>query len=201
MCICVAIDVHQNPVVVVCAQGYPSSTRIRETTGGRIAAGSPLVHDLERAHDVLVREGGLEGEAYRADVSDPVYLERMEMVNDLCSRLKRYLWHFTGMSPRNLQAYLDWCVYLFRANLARDRWDPTARVVRHILMADATYRSLGQSRHHPLSKLLDCVIKKMHQNERLHQASWSCPNPLLSLCPSTLLLRAPYVQKRTIALS
>lgn len=73
--------------MVVCAQGYPSSARIRETTGGRIAAGSPLVHDLERAHGVLVREGGLEGEAYRADVSDPVYLERMEMVNDLCSWL------------------------------------------------------------------------------------------------------------------
>ncbi|MEE0448793.1 MAG: hypothetical protein UC928_02650, partial [Collinsella sp.] len=79
----------------------------------------------------------------RADVNDPVYLERMEMVNDLCSWLKRYLWRFTGMSPANLQAYLDWYVYLFRVNQARDRWDPTARVVLHILMADATYRSLG----------------------------------------------------------
>lgn len=54
----------------------------------------------------------------------------------------RYLWRFTGMSPRNLQAHLDWYVYLFSVNQARDRWDPTARVVRHILMADATYRSL-----------------------------------------------------------
>ncbi len=76
-------------------------------------------------------------------MNDPVYLERMEMVNDLCSRLKRYLWQFTGMSLRNLQVYLDWYVYLFRVNQARDRWDPTARATRHILMADATYRSLG----------------------------------------------------------
>ena len=39
--------------------------------------------------------------------------------------------------------HLDWHVYLFRVNQARDRWGPTARVVRHILMADATLRSLG----------------------------------------------------------
>ena len=90
-----------------------------------------------------VRDGGLESEANRADVNDPVYLERMEMANDPCSWLKRYVWRFTGMSPMNLPAYLDLYVYLFRINQARDRWNPTARVVRHILMADATYRSLG----------------------------------------------------------
>lgn len=69
--------------------------------GGRIAPGSPHIHDLERAHGVLVREGGLDSEAHRADVNDPVYLERMGMVNDPCSLLKRYPWRFTGMSPRN----------------------------------------------------------------------------------------------------
>ena len=53
--------------------------------GGRIAPESPHIHDLERAHGVLVREGGLDSEAHRADANDPVYLERMEMVNDLCS--------------------------------------------------------------------------------------------------------------------
>lgn len=47
------------------------------------------------------------------------------------------------VAHRNLQAYLDWYVYLFRVNQARDRLDQTARVVRHILMADATCRSLG----------------------------------------------------------
>lgn len=67
--------------------------------GGRIAPGSLLIHDLERAHGVLVRDGGLESEAHRAEVNDPVYLERMEMVNDLCSWLKRYLWRFTEIPP------------------------------------------------------------------------------------------------------
>ena len=45
---------------------------------------SQPIHDLERAHNALVRDGGLESEAHRADVNDPIYLERMEMANDLC---------------------------------------------------------------------------------------------------------------------
>lgn len=64
-------------------------------------------------------------------------------MNDLCSWLKCCPWRFTGMLPRNLQAYLDWCACRFRVNQARDRWGQTARVVRHILMADVAYRSLG----------------------------------------------------------
>lgn len=48
-----------------------------------MAPGSLLIHDLERAHDALVRDRGLESEARRADVNVPIYLERMEMVNDL----------------------------------------------------------------------------------------------------------------------
>jgi hypothetical protein len=67
--------------------------------------------------------------------------ESMELVNNLCSWLKRYLWRFTGMSMSNMQSYLNWYVYLFRVNQARDRWPETARVVRHMLMADASFRS------------------------------------------------------------
>ncbi len=130
--------------------------------GGRIAPGALWIHDLEGVRNALVRDGGLESEAHRADVNDPDCLEQMEMVNDLCAWLKRYPWRFKGMSPRNLQAYLDWYVYLFRVNQARDRWNPTARTVRHILMADATCRSLGWVRYHPLSKLLDNKIIMRH---------------------------------------
>ena len=84
-------EIHKNPVAVACGHGKPSSARVRKAMGGRIASGSPHIHDLERAHGVLVREGGLDSEAHRADVNDPVYLERMEMLNDLCSWLKRHL--------------------------------------------------------------------------------------------------------------
>ena len=69
-----------------------------EGHGGRIPPGSLLIHDFERAHGALVREGGLESEAHRADVNDPVYLEWIEIVNDLCSWLKRHRRISTGTS-------------------------------------------------------------------------------------------------------
>lgn len=55
LCICVAIDVHKNPVAVVCGRGKPSSARVRKAMGGRIAPGSLLIHDIERAHGALCR--------------------------------------------------------------------------------------------------------------------------------------------------
>lgn len=47
LCICVAIDIHKNPVELVCGHGKPSSARARDAMGGRIAPGSLLIHDLE----------------------------------------------------------------------------------------------------------------------------------------------------------
>ena len=66
LCICVAIDVHKITVAVVCGHGKPSSARVRKAMGGRIAPGSPHIRDLERAHNALVRDGGLEIEAHRS---------------------------------------------------------------------------------------------------------------------------------------
>lgn len=83
--------------------------------------GSLPIHDPERTHNALAGDGGHESEAHRAGVNDPDCLEWMEMANDPCSWLKRYLLRFTGMSSRNLQAHLDLYVYLFRVNQARDR--------------------------------------------------------------------------------
>ena len=106
-----------------------------------VAEGSTLVHDRERAHNVLARENSLEDESYKADVRDPAYLEAMALVNNLCSWIKRYLWRFTGMDPANLQSYLNLYVYLFRVKRDDERWPGIARVVRHLLMTGARFRS------------------------------------------------------------
>lgn len=103
--------------------------------------GATVVHDSERAHRGVIDDAGGVSEAHKADVRDPVYLERMAMVNNLCSWLKRYLWRFTGLLMSNVQSYLNWYVYLFRVNQAVDRWPETAGVVRHLLLTDATFRS------------------------------------------------------------
>ena len=141
LCIAVGIDVFKNPYAVVCGHGKPSTKRIREAFGGHIAEGATVVHDRERAHTGIIRDAGAVSESYKADVNDPEYLESMELVNNLCSWLKRYLWRFTGMSMSNMQSYLNWYVYLFRVNQAKDRWPETARVVRHMMMSDASFRS------------------------------------------------------------
>ena len=141
LCICAAIDVHKNPIAKVCGHGKPSTARVREALAGHLSPGCVVVHDRERAHNGVIAGCGCVSEAHKADCRDPAYLEAMEMANSMCSWLKRYLWRFTGMSPANMQAYLDWYVYLFRVNQARDRWDPTARVLRHMMMAEANYRS------------------------------------------------------------
>lgn len=112
----------------------------------------------DTAYGAPARDGGVESEAHGANVNDPVRLERMEIVYDLCSRLKRCLWRYLGMSPRNTPAHPDWRIGLFRVQQACGRWDPTARVVRHIPMTDATYHSLGQALHHPLSKLHNLIL-------------------------------------------
>lgn len=141
LCIAVAIDAHKNMVAVVCGHGKPSSKRIKDGLLPHIAEGSHIVHDKEKAHNALIKAAKCTDEAHKADVRDPVYLECMAMVNNLCSWLKRYLWRFTGMDPANLQSYLNWYVYMFRVNQAREKWPRAERVVRHLLMADACFRT------------------------------------------------------------
>lgn len=126
----------------------PARRGSRSALAGRLSPGCVVVHDRERAHSGAIADSGCVSESYRADCRDPAYLEAMEMVDSMCPWPKRYLRRFTGMSPANMQLYLDWYVYLFRVNQARDRWGPTARVLRHMMMAPARFRSSRQPTNH-----------------------------------------------------
>lgn len=139
--IAVGIDIYKNLVAIVIGHGKPSAKRTKDGLASHIAQGSVIVGDKEKSHSSLVKAVNGMYEAYKADINDPVYLECMSLVNNLCSWLKRYLWRFTGMDPANLQSYLNWYVYLFRVNKARDKWPETERVIRHLLMTDACFRS------------------------------------------------------------
>lgn len=141
VCIAAAIDVHKNMVAVVCGNGKPSAKRTKDALLKHIEPGSVIVHDMERAHKSLVKAARCTDEAYKANVEDPVYLECMELVNNLCSWIKRFLWHHAGMKSENLQSYLNWFVYLFRVKRDDERWPKMERVIRHLFMSDAHYRS------------------------------------------------------------
>lgn len=141
ICIAVAIDAFKNVVAVICGHGKPSSKRIKDALLSHIAPGSVIVHDKERSHPALVKAAKCTDESYKADAADPAYLEAMELVNNLCSWLRRYLFRFPGMKKGNLQSYLNWFVYLFRVRRDEEKWPKTARVLRHLLMSDAHFRS------------------------------------------------------------
>ena len=140
ICIVVAIDIHKNTYAVICGHGKPSATRIYKALKDHIVKGSTIVHDGEKAHNMLIEKLELISEAYKADTKDKNYLENMALINNMCSWLKRYIYRFIGMRMDNLQSYLNWFVYLFRVKGAADRWPKMERILRHLVLTDIQYK-------------------------------------------------------------
>ena len=135
----VAIDSFRQAMAVVSENGKPSTKRINGALKTHIGRGSTIVHYCEKAHNALVRDLGLVDERYKAVTTDPVYLEQMALVNHLCSWIRRYVERFACMRSENLQAYLDWFVYLHRVHRDEERWPVEERVVRHLALSNVTY--------------------------------------------------------------
>ncbi len=77
----------------------------------------------------------------KADTRDPADLEHMAMVNTLCSWVRRYLRGYVGIDLKYLQSYLNWYAYLYRVKRDDEKWAKVERVLRHLFMADASFRS------------------------------------------------------------
>ena len=140
----VAIDIHKNTYAVICGHGKLSSTRIYHALKGHIAPGSVLVHDGENAHNLLIEKLPLHSESYIANEKDKNYLENMALINNMCSWLKRYIYHFIGMRMDNLQSYLNWFVYLFKVKGNVDRWPKMNRILRHLVLSNIQYKRKAQ---------------------------------------------------------
>jgi len=139
VCVVVAIDSYGQALAIVSENGKPSTKRINKALKRHIRRGSTIVHDCEKAHNALVRDLELVDERYKAVTTDPVYLEQMALVNHLCSWIRRYVERFACMRSENLQAYLDWFVYLHRVHRDEKRWPVEERVVRHLALSNGTY--------------------------------------------------------------
>ena len=50
------------------------------------------------------------------------HLEHMELINNMCSWLKSYIYRFTSMRVENLQSYLNWFIYLQIVKQQQDKW-------------------------------------------------------------------------------
>jgi transposase-like protein len=139
VCVVVAIDSWGQALAIVSENGKPSARRINKALKTHIRRGSTIVHDCEKAHNALVRELALVDERYKAVTTDPAYLEQMALVNHLCSWIRRYVERFSCMKSDNLQAYLDWFVYLHRVHRDEKKWPVEERVVRHLALSNGTY--------------------------------------------------------------
>lgn len=139
ICIVVAIDIHKNIYTNICGHGKPSSTRIYKVLKEHIDSGSVIVHDGDRSHAMLIEKLNLKSETYIANTTSQDYLEKMALINNLCSWIKRYLYRFIGMDLKNLQSYLNWFVYLFRVKDSKDKWPKTERILRHLALDFTNY--------------------------------------------------------------
>ena len=139
VCVVVAIDSGGRALAAVSENGKPSTKRINRALEKHIEEGSTVVHDCEKAHNALVKKLRLVDERYKANTADPVYLEQMELVNHLCSWIRRYVERFACMKSENLQSYLDWFIYLHRVRRDEEKWPVEERMVRHLALSDGVY--------------------------------------------------------------
>lgn len=136
ICIVVAIDIHMNMVAIIEGHGKPSSAKILKALKSHIKEGSTIVHDGDHSHYKLIEELKCKEEFYKALVKDKYYLEHMNMINNMCAWLKRYIWRYVGMDIHNLQSYLNWFIYLLRVKTYEERWPKTERILRHLLLTN-----------------------------------------------------------------
>lgn len=61
-------------------------------------------------------------------------------MNNLCSQPKRHPVYLIGMDPAIPQSYPDHYAYILRAKRDDGRRPKIARVVRHLLVVDASFR-------------------------------------------------------------
>lgn len=126
-------------VVIICGHGKCSSDRIYKTLHNHIRPNSIIVNDGEKAHNKLIRELNLKSEVYKANTKDSSYFEKMALINNMCSWIKRYIWRFIGMDVENLQTYLNWFIYLQRCKRDNDKWPKSERILRHLILERTRY--------------------------------------------------------------
>ena len=136
ICIVVAIDSNKNMIATISGHAKPSSKRILKALKSHIREGSNIIHDGDHSHYELIKELNCTEEYYKANAKDELYLEKMSLINNMCSWLKRYLRRFTGMNINNLQSYLNWFIYLQRVKAYDDKWPKNERILRHLLLSN-----------------------------------------------------------------
>lgn len=104
MCIGMACD-KMRTIAICHGPGKTTKERTSQCFISHIKRGSTLIHDEEKAHDILVKELGLESRCYNArccrslsDKENPLY-----QINRRCFLLKRFLSSHSGFIRYDIQ--------------------------------------------------------------------------------------------------
>lgn len=108
MCIAVACT-KETTMCRYIGLGKPTSEGIYETFKDHIVSGSTIIHDKERAHNLLVKQLGLVSEAYdsRQLKALPDSANPLNRVNRVHALLKNFLYAHSGFDREKLQGFLD----------------------------------------------------------------------------------------------
>ena len=124
----------------VLGRGKPSGQRAMNAYGSHIEPGSTLVHDMEKAHGILVRELKLGSEAHNSKVlkSLPDDQNPLWKVNRLCFLLRLFLDSHSGFDRRNFDGWLD--LFSVMMNPPDDRLEKAAMVLDRAMASPKTLR-------------------------------------------------------------
>lgn len=129
ICIGVGVDDCGQSIYVLEGQGIATTAKTWESFGGRVAPGSHLVHDMETAHNKLVKELKLKSETHNGTLlmGVPDNLNPLDPVNRMCFLLKTFLRAHSGFDRSDLQGYLD--LFYVIANAPDDKMEKAAMVL------------------------------------------------------------------------
>ena len=158
ICIGVGVDGHGRSLFLVEGNGQTTTKKTWDAFGGRIARGSRLTHDMETAHNKLIRELGLRSVAHngRLLAGTPDELNPMDPVNELHFLLKAFLRSHSGFDRGDLQGYLD--LFHVIVNEPADRLEKAAMVLDRAMRSPKTVRFRDHYNVNPRPE--GCEMKK-----------------------------------------
>jgi len=114
--------------------------KTKEAFGDSIAVGSKLIHDLEAAHDILVKGLSLTDERHNAKLLKgvPDNLNPLQPVNRMCFLLKAFLGSHPGFDRADIQGYLD--LFHVMMNEPQDKMEKAALVLDRAMRCPNTVR-------------------------------------------------------------
>lgn len=129
ICIGVGVDDAGRSIYLLEGKGMTTTVKTWDAFGNRIASGSRLVHDMETAHNKLVRELRLKSEAHNGTklMGTPDELNPLDPVNEMCFLVKSFLRAHSGFDRSDLQGYLD--LFYVIANEPHDKMEKAALVL------------------------------------------------------------------------